>query len=112
MFTRPFHTSCRPRHNAVGNVETLMPHPHCILPTVPNTSPLAPAANRPIWFQIANVDSCFVSVLRTPSGKAAEAPGIIEAAIKNYGQPSDIASIAVFLASEDSAWLDDPGMLP
>ena len=43
--------------------------------------------------------------------KAVEAQSIIEAAIKNFGRPGDIASIAVFLASEDSAWLTGEQLL-
>jgi 3-oxoacyl-[acyl-carrier protein] reductase len=48
--------------------------------------------------------------------KAPEANGIIDAAIAQtplgrIGQPGDIASIAVFLASEDSAWLTGEQLL-
>jgi NAD(P)-dependent dehydrogenase (short-subunit alcohol dehydrogenase family) len=58
------------------------------------------------------MDSCFVSVLRTRIGSEFEKFALAQTLPGRVGQPSDIASIAVFLASEDSAWLDDPGMLP
>jgi hypothetical protein len=55
-----------------------MPHPHCILPPAPNTSPLAPAADRPILVSI-----CQHRFLVVPAGVLIVAavltiPGLIQ----------------------------------
>lgn len=92
MFTRPFHTSYRPRLNVVGNVETADATPLIVSYLPPQTSPLAPAADQPIL-----VSNCQHRFLLVPAGAGSDAARTHKTeigAIKQYPLDTRLADSA------------------